>query len=283
MNDFVEKQWPIILVVALVIVSIAMSDKIMSTNLPGKGLQFKMVEVFPIAPMADLPQPDIGLTIDGKPVDKAFLASLVLRNTGNIPIAKADFDTPILIQVKNDAEIIQLRYGLYPAEINTDVTFSRKKVTLAPSLINPGDMIFIHVFTRGGKPEFDVGARIQGVNKIYVEEGDVESRMGELTGLNYIVFIISMSAIMVMAMVLKAGHKSNYMFLRYKTAVILFLILGLITLYTYFDLLLDNTIPFYTSPMLLIGSALVAYLIAWWIVRHSERPHQPGSGSGIPL
>ncbi len=270
MNEFLEKRWPMLVILALTVIAIAMANKLASHNLPGKGLQFRIINKIPIAAMAEHPSPGLQLLADDRPLEKVYLSTLVIKNTGNIPIRKDDYDTPIMVQVHNDPTIVQLRYELDPPDIHTEVSATAKKVTLTPSLLNPGDRVLIQLFTQGGLPDFDIGARIQGVKKIYTEEGAVESPWGELTSLDYFIFVLTLFNIMLFALVLQKSVGAKYVAMRQKTAVVLFVSLTIISLYTFFDMKISSTHVIYSSTFLLIGCTILAFLLAWRTARYTE-------------
>jgi hypothetical protein len=271
MNDFLEKYWPLLAAAAVVVVALAMANKISTTNLPGKGLQFKKVSKIPIAAMDKHSKPSIGLLVDGEPATAPYLTTAVIKNTGNIPISEDDYETPINVVVQNDATIVQMRCLYDPPEIHTEVTHSPKELAIAPTLMNPGDMVILQVFTQGGEPDFSIEGRIEGIEKIYTEEGWGGRRWNSASGLGYVFFLLSLFGVMLLAVIMKLSYQSRYVFISRTSGVILYAALCATSLYLYFGLIVDHASPIYTSSLLLLGSAVIAFLLAWLTIRGTER------------
>ncbi|MFW5836903.1 MAG: hypothetical protein ACOCVM_02770 [Desulfovibrionaceae bacterium] len=271
MNDFLEKNWPALIIAAVIIIAMAMAGMISSSNLPGKGLQFKKVDKMPVAAMDGQPGPSLTLSVDGKPLEDPYLTTLVLRNTGNIPIIKDDYDAPVGIEIQNDATIVQSRFQLHPEDMNTKVSHSDKALTITPSLMNPGDLVVIQVLTEGGEPEFEIEGRIEGISKIYTEEGWGQRRWSQDIGLGYFVFILTLFNVMLFAIILKASHNARYVFIRRPAGIILFIAMCAVSLYTYFDLIEEHAQAIYRSSLLLLGCSIITLLLAWLVLRFTER------------
>ncbi|PTN36010.1 hypothetical protein [Desulfonatronum sp. SC1] len=270
MNEFLEKNWPMLVVAALIVIAVALANMITATNLPGKGLQIKKVDKTPVEAMDIHPQPTIGLLVDGQPAEDPYLTTLVIRNTGNIPIRGRDYDAPLAIEVTNEPTIIQVHYQLLPTDMNIETTLSPKALTIAPTLLNPGDVIILQLFTRGGEPEFNAEAHIEGVRKIYTEETWKVQRWSQSSGMDYLAFLVTLFNVMLFAIILKSSYDSKYVFIRRTTGVILFIAMSVVFLASYFSVLEDLHRPVYASSLLLIGCSLLAFLLAWLVMRRTE-------------
>lgn len=272
MNEFLEKHWPMLIVAVLFGLTISMAGKLTSSNLPGKGLQFKKVSKVALGVTEDdAVQSDIGLTVDGAPVSNPYLTTLVLKNTGNIPISKDDYDVPISIVVQNEPTIILMRYEHIPEEMHTKVTHTDKELLIAPTLMNPSDMVVIEVFTQGGMPDFEIEGHIEGIRKIYTEEGWQDRRWSKSTGLDFFFFFLTVCSVMFFALILHLNYQSKYVFISRRAGGALFITLCAISVYTFFDFIEDHARPFYTSTSLLLGCFIIALLLAWVGLRSIER------------
>lgn len=273
MNDFLDKYWSSVICVAFLIVSLALVTWLSSSNLPGKGLLFKLVSRTPLEVSDQTKNPPMDVYIAGKPVNKPFLTTVIVKNTGNIPILRDDYETPIKISVKNDAKIVQVHYELEPRDINTKMTYSEKDITLTPALLNPGDNIFVQVFTTDVKPDLFVGARIMGVDKIVTKEWEVnQEHWGEIGWVHFMFFLLNIFVFLIIAIIMRTDSQGKYVLIPRKTAGLLFVSIGILAIFEYFTLLVDHGRTVFSSRLLLIATVLVAYVGAWkYIQKHDSR------------
>lgn len=269
MNDFLNRYWPMVITATVLLLILVMVTWIPNVNLPGKGLLFKIMSTVPIQSSPDLPNPRLGLDADDVPVSKPFVTTLVISNTGNIPIKREDYETPLQITLMNEAEIVQLRYILNPPEINTKVTFDTKKAQIAPALLNPDDSLIVQIFTKGGKPEFSVGARILGIKHVIAKER-VAGAWGEIGWLHYLAFFLSIFPLFLLTLMTKADSDSRYVFVPKKVAVVLFLTMAGVPLFMFFSLMADHAQTIFASRVLLLACTVLTLVAAWLVVKHSE-------------
>jgi hypothetical protein len=271
MDKLLGKNWPMLIILALVIIALSMASRISSSNLPGKGLQFTTLFKVPMESAADNASQALKMTAGGKPVDKPFLSTIVIRNTGNIPIKKEDYDTPIMVSVSNDSSIVQVRYQMAPPEINAELTVSPKKATLSPALLNPEDQVTIQVFSAGGRPEFEMGARIKGVKVLHSETIYAEHPWGKLGILDNVMFTLMLFYIIIFSLAICNSYNSNYIVLRQRTSVVVFISMCVVALYTYFDMKVSDYSIIYSSRTMLAGCAIVAFVVAWSVFRLMDK------------
>lgn len=222
----------------------------------------------PLSAPVDNPDPKIELRVNGKIVPQPYISTVIVKNTGNIPIARDEFDTPIQITIKNETKIVQLRHRLIPTDINTHLSFSASKASIAPALLNPGDTVIIEMFTTGGEPVFDVGARIEGVKKI-VSEDLFDPYWGEIGWVQYGSFLISLIGMFIITLAMQANLHSRYVIISRKTAMAFYVCSSLVCLNAYFSMLVDHSRSFFSSRMLLIAMSLLMLLVAMSVLRQT--------------
>lgn len=270
MNLFILRNWPTVATVALFILLLVMAIWIPNVNLPGKGLLFRQMDKVPIAAKADSSAPELELLVGGKPVNQPYLSTILIRNSGHIPVKPKDFDSPIQISLQNETKIEQLRYSFIPPEIDTTLTFTPTKVNIAPTLLNPNDTIVVKIFTSGGEPRFNVGARIEGIAKIQSESPNIDPNWGEVGWLQYFFFIVSAFGALLLTVLMQGATNARYLVISKKTAIILYLSIGLVCLNSYFALLVDQALTLYSSRLLLIAMSLLTLLGAVLLLRQTE-------------
>lgn len=271
MDKLFEKNWPTLVVIALILIALSLAGTISSSNLPGKGLQFTTLFKMPVESMSEHNSPSIGLAIDGVATNKPFISTIIIRNTGNIPIKKEDYDTPIMLHIANEPTIAQVRYQMSPPEINADMVLSPKKATISPVLLNPEDKITIHVFSSGGRPEFEMGARIKGVKVIHSDSVYAEHPWGKLGVLDNVMFSLMLFYIIIFALAIQHNIGSNYIVMKQRTSIISFISMCLVALYTYFDMKVSDYSIIYSSRFMLIGCTVVAFVLAWNVFRWTDK------------
>ncbi len=271
MNEYLTRNWPLVVVVIVLLIAMGMSSWIVQTNLPGKGLEFRLVDMLPFDSMDHIDGPKIGLTVDGKKVDNAYLSTLLIKNSGNIPLNQDDYEEPMHIHIENDAQVVQVRYVLLPEFINTDINFTSESVVITPALLNPGDAIILQVFTEGPEPDLEVDARVAGVHSYFSKNVFVDHFWGEIGWLTYLVFVFCLFNLLLLAMLLKTDANARYVVLSKAAGAVVFGSMTLVTLYVYFSLMVDHGLTFYASKWLLLAFTLAALLVAWQVLRFTEK------------
>lgn len=271
MYSFLEKNWPLLTILALLIIAISFSAAIKTANLTGKSLHIKNIDKTNIAEFEEHHQPEVKLTVDGHAVENPYLITVEISNNGSIPIRRDDFDTPLKMLITNNSKIIQTRFKLSPPDMNTEITHTMHEVFITPTLMNPGNQIFLQILTMGEAPAFETVGHIEGVGKISTENNWTQKIKDETSGFDYLSFLLALFAIMMFALILKTRTDSKYTFMRRSSSIILFSCISASTLYEYLDLAQEARKGIYLSSFLLIGCSIVMMLLAWLVVRFTEK------------
>lgn len=112
----------------------------------------------------------IKLSFKGKDISKGTFITLLLKNTGKIPIKKEDFDTPIKIETSGGNVLASQLVDSYPAGINLQLSQSGGQTIIQPLLINPGDIFILKLFSDNDIKVQGVSARILGISNISKQE-----------------------------------------------------------------------------------------------------------------
>lgn len=107
----------------------------------------------------------------GAPVASATLGTIQIMNSGNVPIRKDAFDSPIEIRPIGarrvlDAKIAETR----PAGLSTELLTADSLIQLGPMLLNPGDRVTIQAVLEGQSTNASVRARIAGVSNVQIQD-----------------------------------------------------------------------------------------------------------------
>jgi len=267
MNDYLNKHWPTVVSVAFVIVLLVLASWLAHTNLPGQGLLFQLISKSPLEADDASPNPPMRVTIAGKDVTAPYLSTIIIRNTGNIPIMPEDFQTPVRITVINEAKIVQIYYEKKPADIDVAISYTQKEVSLAPTLLNPNDKLFLQIFTEGAKPELETGARIAGIKKVVTKEWETGTPWGEIGWAHFAFLFLGVFVFLALAGMLRMDCQGRYILITRKALSLLFVFNGLIAVYIYFSMLADHNTTIYASRLLLLALLIVAELAAWKFAR----------------
>ncbi len=106
-------------------------------------------------------------------VENVNLFVIRIKNTGNIPIEKKDFDKPIKIEFMGDSRII---FGEIleqsPNNLGIEFIVGKNLLEVSPCLINQDDSFSIQILVNSNKVEFLIDGRISGIKKIIEIQND---------------------------------------------------------------------------------------------------------------
>lgn len=138
--------------------------------LPGnKELSFELLSQLNLSPSieTDINLSDLKVSIDGQNVESPYVSYIKIENNGKTSISKSDYEAPLIIEVSENQKIIRSTIvSKNPNDIDTEISYNEKNITISPSLLNPSDNIFIQILTENGEPKFGVHGRINGVKNL---------------------------------------------------------------------------------------------------------------------
>lgn len=95
------------------------------------------------------------------------LAILRLVNTGDRPIKPADFETDLIVTFEGISGLQSATWtGSRPPDLRPDIHIDGGAVRIAPTLINPEDMLELQVLSEGQARAVTVAGRIAGLRLI---------------------------------------------------------------------------------------------------------------------
>ncbi len=108
----------------------------------------------------------VQVTFDGEPVHDVRLVAIRVRNTGNVPIQRTDYEEQLGFSFGKDARVLTAEVTeTRPDTLTAHVYTTEDRVLLSPTLLNSGDTISIKVLLTG-EEEVTFEGRIVGVSKV---------------------------------------------------------------------------------------------------------------------
>ena len=93
---------------------------------------------------------DHHVTHDGSDIEDPALSIVRIVNTGDRPIKRADFDTDLLLTFDGVETVVSATCtSRRPDDLQPRLVVDREVVRLQPILLNPGDMLQLHVLSAG--------------------------------------------------------------------------------------------------------------------------------------
>ena len=110
---------------------------------------------------------DIEILYKKKPVNEVQLVIFKFLCLGNISIKSDDYETPITINLGEEAQILSAQIiDKKPHDLQTSIKLEDNRVVLQQCLLNQDDTITIRILATEIDPEIKVEGRIAGVKKI---------------------------------------------------------------------------------------------------------------------
>lgn len=133
------------------------------------SLTMLIASVTQMAPHVEAGVSGVQVVIDGRQLSKPHLTVIEVMNDGSRPIQAADFEEPILISVKNNANIVRGDFSKsFPDDISPILSNQDGIIKIQPLLLNPGDRITLAVVTENGEPTFKIKSRILNISEIKI-------------------------------------------------------------------------------------------------------------------
>lgn len=136
----------------------------------GRDTKELTVETVSHSVLVDLSNPALSSlkpTYNDVSVDRLTVATIEIRNTGTRPIERADFESPIVLRFNNALDVLAATLSeKKPGDLTPIITSDMNGISIAPLLLNPGDLFRLTIQIRGIFSEPAVDARISGVPSI---------------------------------------------------------------------------------------------------------------------
>jgi len=142
---------------------------------PVHGIRVTTLTSTSIVKIAEGFSDDLQVLYDGTPVINPVLVDLVLDNSGNQPVMRGDFDSPLRFVFPEDVEIATAELlETRPAGIDATIVVSSSEALLEPLLINAGDrlqfrFVLLTNHEYSGTMPYNIVARIANIPAIVPE------------------------------------------------------------------------------------------------------------------
>lgn len=157
-----------------------------------KDIEISVLSNVPVVSIQKEFSKGIEVQFQKKAISSLQVIEIKVQNSGNRPIERIDFDSPIKLLFKGKilppVEVVSLDPPNLPAEVET----SDQYLTIKPMLLNRGDSFVLRTFvadeTPGGPPVQAI-SRIKGIKKINLTESESDKNrrrsfvLGILSGL----------------------------------------------------------------------------------------------------
>lgn len=146
------------------------------------------------SPLVNSYQPNINLIVEGKTLTNPFITEIMIRNVGNEPLNKQDFQDDMEISCDKYNTIISLFIKeSSPEFISVTREVKSHKITILPFFLNPAEYFVIQIITDGyKKPNFKHNLRISGF-EINQETSDKDIKFDHWISLIVLFILTSLS------------------------------------------------------------------------------------------
>ena len=134
-----------------------------------KELSCSVFDNVPLLNIKEAVKENFQVLYRGQSIPDAHFVSIMVQNTGNVPIEQADFVTPLKLNFGNDSNIFFAVTTTWPPELVDELNNSKEKsyVQFKPLLMNKGALFSISVMVANFQGRVKVEGLIKGVKIIY--------------------------------------------------------------------------------------------------------------------
>jgi hypothetical protein len=154
--------------VVVAIIAIVVSIIIYRRQTQRKALTFVVKSAYPLLTGTEELKGRLQVQVDGVAVNNIDLMFIEFSNSGNVPIERSDFDSPVEVRFEPPARIISVVVDSEePKEIGALLSIQEENsVTLNPLLLNPGDKVTLKFILSSDTKGFEVFGRVIGIKVI---------------------------------------------------------------------------------------------------------------------
>jgi len=135
-----------------------------------KSLSYEIISLTPLLSIEEEIKGDLQVLYHGNPVDQVHLIVIEIKNSGNTPIRKEDFERPVNFNFGEETEIFTAEItDTNPNDLEAFVNIEDGRVVLTPIMLNEEDTITVKMLI-SKFDEINVDGRIIGVKKIEEHE-----------------------------------------------------------------------------------------------------------------
>ena len=132
-----------------------------------KKISFEVISNSALVNVKDEVKSKMQILFDNKPVNDVHLLIVRIINSGNEPIVKSDYETPIDLEFSDKTEVLETDViHVSPESMKVDIDNDKGVVSIQPLLLNAGDFITIKTLLTNFEGTVKVSGRIAGVKDI---------------------------------------------------------------------------------------------------------------------
>lgn len=151
-----------------------------------KSLGYEVISISPLSSLnrdvlSSIQEVGLKVMFNDQVIPQAHFITVEFTNTGNVPIRKEDYDTPISLTFGEKTKILLANWRSEPKAIPLTGKIVSDKIEINPTLLNSKDSFTVYAFVSGFDVRFKAEGRIMGVKEIKnMREGLPMSREEEL-------------------------------------------------------------------------------------------------------
>lgn len=153
------------LIPILIPIAIAIATYVL--NLETRSITYEITKSYQLINPTFIQNKNVSIYYKTRKIENLSLTSIVLKNSGNRPIKRTDFDSDIEIKVENNVHIYEASIiNSSPNNIRSEIKTHNNKIIIAPMLLNPNDYITICIYSLDAIDRVQITGRIVGVRMI---------------------------------------------------------------------------------------------------------------------
>ena len=165
-----------------------------------KALSYAVVSSSDLLSVEEEIRGRVKVLFDNAPVENVRLVIIKLWNSGEIPISKNDYESPIRIDLGQTNTVLSYEIiHKVPENLPVELSHRREGILLNQILLNSGDSITVKILVSGGL-ELSVGGRIQGVKEIAGTEIKERTPYSKFDFVTYLLSLIMIFSVFISAM-----------------------------------------------------------------------------------
>jgi len=139
-----------------------------------KQLSYEILSHVPLLNVEEAIQGRVKILFDGQPVGNVQLVEVKIKNSGNVPVLRTDYERPISLHFGDGSTILSAEVSERdPDNLGASVRADEGRVNLNPVLLNAGDWATIKVLVSQVTKHVQIDGRVIGVRRLLDERGHV--------------------------------------------------------------------------------------------------------------
>lgn len=179
--------WKFYVTLVATIAGVVVPVYLWRSDLQARSLQLRIAAQTALSP--EIPKTVSGLTlaVDGINIEQPFLTTLEITNDGSRPIQATDYEDSINITTNEGTKLLRAQLtDVKPKDLQPKLSTDNGRLQISPLLLNSGDSMTFVVVTSGGKPNFNVHARIAGIQSVTLEDRSKQRSSTTIRAINSI-------------------------------------------------------------------------------------------------